>query len=484
MHFIHEDFLLGTKAARKLYHKYAEAEPIFDYHCHLSPGDIAENRRFKNLFEIWLEGDHYKWRAMRSNGVAERYCTGDATPHEKFKAWAATVPYTLRNPLYHWTHIELKRYFGITELLDEKTADRVWKKANDKLATAELTAQGILKKFNVKVVCTTDDPTDDLEHHRAFAAQGHWTRLLPAFRPDKALAVHQPAGFNKWVDRLAEAANVDVGSFSTFLDALRLRHDFFHTRGCRLSDHGLTCCHADFCSERIASSVFERARRGEAVTPHEHSQYASFLMLFFGHLDASKGWTKQLHLGALRSNNTRLLKLVGPDTGFDSIGDWPQCSALAAYLDRLDQENSLPKTILYNLNPADNYAFATMIGNFQDGTIPGKIQFGSGWWFLDQKEGMEWQLNSLSNLGLLSRFIGMITDSRSFMSYPRHEYFRRTLCNLVGREMENGELPDDEKLLGQMIRNVCYANARNYMSFPGVSEDAFRKRSAAKKHPR
>ena len=466
MPFIHEDFLLSTKTARKLYHQYAETEPIFDYHCHISPRDVAANRQFKNLFEIWLEGDHYKWRAMRTNGVAECFCTGQAGPFDKFKAWAATVPHALRNPLYHWTHLELKRYFGITDLLDEKTADKIWKKANEKLATPELTAQGILKKFKVKVVCTTDDPVDNLEHHRAFASQGHPTKMLPAFRPDWALTVNQPAGFNKWVEQLAAASNIDINGFSAFLTALRKRHDFFHAQGCRLSDHGLNYCFSDFCSDKAAAAIFDKARRGEFVSPPEHGQFASFMMLFFGQLDAKKSWTKQLHIGALRSANTRRLKQLGPDTGFDSIGDWPQCSALAAYLDRLDQENSLPKTIIYNVNPADNYACAAMIGNFQDGTIPGKIQFGSGWWFLDQKEAMERQMNALSNLGLLSRFIGMITDSRSFMSYPRHEYFRRTLCNLIGRDMESGLIPNEEKLVGPMIRNICYANAKQYMAFP------------------
>jgi glucuronate isomerase len=470
MPFIHEEFLLSCKTARKLYHEYAETEPIFDYHCHISPRDIAANRRFKSLFEIWLEGDHYKWRAMRTNGVAERFCTGQADPFDKFKAWAATVPHTLRNPLYHWTHLELKRYFGITDLLDEKSAGRIWRQANEQLAAPELAAQGILKKFKVKVVCTTDDPADNLEHHRAFATQGHPTRMLPAFRPDKALTVHQPASFNPWVEQLAAASNVDINGFSAFVTALKQRHDFFHAQGCRLSDHGLNHCFADFCSEKTAADIFARTRRGKAVSPREHGQFASFMMLFFGRLDAARGWTKQLHLGALRSANTRLLKQLGPDTGFDSIGDWPQASALALYLDRLDQENALPKTIVYNLNPADNYAVAAMIGNFQDGKFPGKLQFGSGWWFLDQKEGMEWQMNALSNLGLLSRFIGMITDSRSFMSYPRHEYFRRTLCNLIGRDVESGLLPADEKLTGPMIRNLCYANARDYLAFPGVPD--------------
>jgi len=468
MSFIHDDFLLGTKIARKLYHKYAEPEPIFDYHCHIPPKDIAENRQFKNLFEIWLEGDHYKWRAMRGNGVAERFCTGSATPEQKFNAWAATVPRALRNPLYHWTHLELKRYFGITDLLSEKTALKIWKTANARLATPVLTTQGILKKMNVKVVCTTDDPADDLGHHRAFAKQGHPTKMLPAFRPDKALAVNQPACFNKWVEQLAAAANTDINGFGAFISALEKRHEYFHSQNCRLSDHGLNHCFADFCSEAAAAAIFDKARKGQAVTPQENSQFASFMMVFFGRLDARRGWTKQLHLGALRGNNTRLLAQVGPDTGFDSIGDFPQAQALAAYLNRLDSDNLLPKTIIYNVNPVDNYVFATMIGNFQDGTIPGKIQFGPGWWFLDQKEGMEWHLNALSNLGLLSRFVGMITDSRSFMSYPRHEYFRRTLCNLIGRDIKNGLIPDDEKLVGTMIKNICYANAKNYMAFPGV----------------
>lgn len=482
--FIHEDFLLGSKAARRLYHKYAAEEPIFDYHCHIPPKDIAENRTFRNLFEIWLEGDHYKWRAMRSNGVPEKYVTGSASPEEKFHAWAKTVPHTLRNPLYHWTHLELKRYFGITDLLEAKSAAKVWKKANAMLATPALSTQGILKKMKVKVVCTTDDPVDFLEHHRAFAKQGHPTRMLPAFRPDKALAVDQPMAFNAWADKLAEVSGRQIGNFSSFLEALDDRHAFFHEQGCRLSDHGMDHCFADFCTQKEAASVFEKARAGKAVTPREHVRYASFLMLYFGHLDAKRGWTKQLHLGALRNNNARLLGSLGPDTGFDSIGDDPQARTLAAYLNRLDSENLLPKTVIYNLNPADNYVFATMIGNFQDGTVPGKIQYGSGWWFLDQKEGMEWQVNALSSLGLLSRFIGMITDSRSFMSYPRHEYFRRTLCNLIGRDIEQGLIPDDESLVGPMIRNICYANARDYMNFPGVADGALHKTKSKNKKTR
>jgi glucuronate isomerase len=466
MKFIHEDFLLSTRTARRLYHQYAEDEPIFDYHCHLPPRDIAENRQFRNLFEIWLEGDHYKWRAMRSNGVDERFCTGDAGPYAKYQAWAATVPHTLRNPLYHWTHLELKRYFGIDELLDESSAARIWKKTNEQLATPAFTTQNILKRCRVNYVCTTDDPTDDLRYHQTLARSGIATSVLPAFRPDKALTVHQPEALNRWLDALAKATDKEISTLSDLLDALRARHDFFHQNGCRLSDHGMNQSYADFCSEKVASAVFAKARRGIAAGPEDQARYASFMMLFFGHLDAEKGWTKQLHLGAMRNNNTRMMRQLGPDTGFDSIGDFPQAEALARYLDRLDQENMLPRTIIYNLNPADNYVFATMLGNFQGGGIPGKIQFGSGWWFLDQKEGIEWQINALSSLGLLSRFVGMLTDSRSFMSYPRHEYFRRVLCNLIGRDMEDGELPDDEALVGNMIKNICYENAVRYFRFP------------------
>ena len=466
MKFIHEDFLLQTRAGRRLYHQFAEPEPILDYHCHLSPRDIAENRQFNDLFEIWLEGDHYKWRAMRSNGVAERFCTGAAKPFEKFQAWAATVPHTVRNPLYHWTHLELKRYFGIDDLLDEESAARIWKKANQQLATPELTAQGILKSFNVASLCTTDDPVDDLRHHEAIAGSGLATRVLPAFRPDSALAVHDPVQFNRWIRQLEQAANVDIVDFASFLEALSLRHDYFHAHGCRLSDHGLDQCYANFCSMKAAAAIFARVRRGRAISPEHQSQFVTFMMLFFGRLDSDKGWTKQLHLGALRNNNHRQLQELGPNTGFDSIGAFPQATALAAYLDALDREHALPKTIIYNSNPADNYVFATMIGNFQDGTMPGKIQLGSGWWFLDQKQGMEWQMNALSNLGLLSRFVGMVTDSRSFMSYPRHEYFRRVLCNIIGRDVEAGEIPEDEMLLGPMIRNICYGNAQRFFGFP------------------
>ena len=463
MAFIHEDFLLNNRTARRLYHEYAASEPILDYHCHLPPQDVAANRQFRNLFEIWLEGDHYKWRAMRTNGVDERFCTGDAKPEEKFMAWARTVPNTLRNPLYHWTHLELKRYFGIDELLDEKSAPGIWERANAQLATDGLRAHGILGKFKVKAVCTTDDPTDDLSCHKAIAASGLATKVFPTFRPDKALNVHLPEVFNAWVARLEAASGVGVGNLGDFVDALRQRHDFFHEMGGRLSDHGINHPFADFPTESEAAGIFVRARKGQAATAAEHAKFAAHMMFVFGCFDAERGWTKQLHLGARRNNNTRRFKELGPDVGFDSIGDWSQADALGGYLDRLDQENSLPKIVVYNLNPADNYVLATMMGNFQDGSIAGKCQFGSGWWFLDQKEAMQWQMNALSNCGLLSRFLGMLTDSRSFMSYPRHEYFRRVLCDLFGKDMESGELPDDLALVGGTIRNICYSNARNFL---------------------
>ena len=459
--FIHDDFLLQTRTARRLYHEYAKPEPILDYHCHLPPKDLAENRTFANLFEIWLEGDHYKWRAMRWNGVPERFITGDATPFEKFQAWASTVPHTLRNPLFHWTHLELSRYFGITELLNADSAQRIWDQANEQLPG--LSTQSILGKFRVTNVCTTDDPADDLAHHIALAKAGIATKVLPTFRPDKALAVHQPGAFNAWVTKLSENTGREIRNVESLLEAIKSRRDFFHSIGCRLSDHGPDRIHCEPCTEREARAIFNAVQFGRAASPGEHAGWSAFIMFFLGKLYAESGWTMQLHLGALRNNNTRLLRTLGPDTGFDSIGDNLHAAGLAGFLDKLDDEDALPRTILYNLNPADNYAFTTMAGNFQDGTIAAKVQIGSGWWFLDQKEGMEWQLNALSNLGLLSRFIGMVTDSRSFMSYPRHEYFRRVLCNLIGGDIESGELPDDEALTGPMIRNICHGNAKEYL---------------------
>lgn len=463
MNFIHDDFLLSTETARRLYHTYAAGQPILDYHCHLPPKDVAENRRFGNLFEIWLEGDHYKWRAMRANGIAENLCTGDADPYDKFLAWATTVPHTLRNPLYHWTHLELSRYFGIDDLLDESTAKSIWDRAGEQLAGDELTAHGILNKFDVRAICTTDDPTDDLADHRAIAESGLRARVYPTFRPDRALNVHLPEAFNEWTNRLAEVSDTTIGSIQDFQDALAARHQLFHDHGGRLSDHGLERCYAEFCSEATADAIFHKTRGGHAASPEEHRQFISYMMLFFGRLDAEKGWTKQLHLGAMRNNNRRLFRKIGPDIGCDSIGDYRQGEALSAYLGQLDDENALPRMVVYNLNPTDNYLIATMMGNFQDGKVAGKMQFGSGWWHLDQKEAMQWQLNALSNLGLLSRFIGMLTDSRSFLSYPRHEYFRRCLCNLIGREVENGEIPNDDALVGPMIENICFNNARDFL---------------------
>lgn len=462
--FLDENFLLSNDVARRLYHDYAAPQPILDYHCHLPVQDIAENRRFANLFEMWLEGDHYKWRAMRANGVPENYITGDASPYEKFLAWARTVPYTLRNPLYHWTHLELQRYFGISDLLDGTTAPKIWESANAALADG-LTAQKILQKFRVKTVCTTDDPTDDLRHHQKLAESNFPARVFPAFRPDKALWVGRP-DFLRWIDKLAGASNIDIRDFQTFLAALRKRHDDFHALGCRLSDHGLDHCYANPCSEEAAAAIFSKARSGNCISEEERIQFASFMMLFFGRLDAEKGWTKQLHLGALRNVNSAARARIGPDAGYDTIGDFPQIKPLGAYLDLLSRENALPRMILYNVNPSDTFAFATLIGSFQDGTQPGKLQYGSAWWFLDQKDGITAQVEALSNVGLLSRFIGMVTDSRSFMSYPRHEYFRRVLCDIIGRDVVRGELPHDEALLKRLVEDICYRNSHRYLQLP------------------
>lgn len=461
--FIIDAFLLHCDTARRLYESYAAPQPILDYHSHLSPADVAQDRRFHNLFEIALEGDHYKWRAMRANGIPERYCTGDASPKEKFLAWARTVPFTVRNPLYQWTHLELKRYFEIEELLNERTAASIWEQANSILLHGDLTARGILRRFDVQVLCTSDDPCDDLSHHQAINDSDCEFRMYPTFRPDKSLQVSAPEAFGAWVNKLATTSNIDVSDFAGFLRALEQRHTFFHECGCRLSDHGLDYCYANPCSETRAAAIFDKVRSGAAASQNEHDEFASYMMLFYGHLDAARNWTKQLHLGALRNVNSRRQSELGPDTGYDSIGDWPQAERLNKYLNLLDRENALPRTIIYNNNPTDNYAFATAAGSFQDSAIAGKIQFGSAWWFLDQREGIEWQLNALSAVGLLGRFTGMVTDSRSFMSFPRHEYFRRVLCNLIGGEMERGDLPRDENLMGSLIQGICFENARNYL---------------------
>jgi glucuronate isomerase len=463
MSFITEDFLLHTPTAKRLYHEFAADQPIIDYHNHLIPREIAENRQFQNLFEIWLAGDHYKWRAMRANGCSEKYVTGDATPREKFMAWANTVPNTVRNPLYHWTHLELKRYFGIDELLNGDSAPRIWDLTSEMLATPDLRVHSILARFKVLALCTTDDPADDLALHESIAKSGLNTRVYPAFRPDKALGVNDATAFNQWVDRLASAANVEIGTLQDFEEAIDKRHEFFHQHGARLSDHGLNHCFADFPTKAEAAAIFAKARSGHSAGEEEHNKFAAHMMLFFGKLDAKRGWTKQIHLGALRSVSKTGLRKLGPDTGFDSMGDFPQAEAVGAYMNRLEEDGALPKMILYNNNPVDNYPLATMVGNFQDGITPGKMQFGSGWWFLDTKEGIELQLNALSNVGLLSRFVGMLTDSRSMMSFPRHEYFRRVLCNLIGRDIENGEIPNDDSLVRPLIENICINNAKNYL---------------------
>ncbi len=465
MSFLDQNFLLSGATARHLYKNFAETEPILDFHCHLPPKDIAENREFANLFEIWLEGDHYKWRAMRACGEAERVCTGDAPPYEKFLAWARTVPYTLRNPLYHWTHLELKRYFGIDVLLDERTAPAIWEEANRVLRSG-LTAHAILRKFNVRAICTVDDPADTLDWHKKIAASDLSTAVLPTFRPDRAFQVTAVPQWNEWVHRLGREANLDIRTFRNFLAALSTRHDHFHVIGCRLSDHGLDSCFPGNPSEAAVAPVFEKLRAGKEVNEAERLAFGAYLMLFFGKLDAEKGWTKQIHLGARRNNNTRMYRKLGADTGFDSIGDFPQIDTLGAYLNYLEEEEKLPRMILYNNNPTQNYTFATMAGNFQGSGIRGKIQFGSGWWYLDQKEAIEWQINALSNCGLLSNFVGMLTDSRSFMSYPRHEYFRRVLCNLVGTDIEKGELPDDDALNGRMVKDICFGNAQRFLNLP------------------
>ena len=462
MSFIHRDFLLQTPAARRLFHDYAEAQPILDYHNHLSPRDIAGNRQFADLTEIWLEGDHYKWRAMRAAGVAERFITGDAAPRDKFLAWARVVPLTLRNPLYHWTHLELKRTFDIDELLDENSAPRIWDAANQQLALPENSARGLLQKFDVRALCTTDDPADDLNWHRQIAQSDCAARVYPTFRPDRALAVDNPAALQTWTEKLGQTCGRAIESLADLLQALEKRHHDFHAAGGRLSDHGLSRLPAQFATRDEAAETFHRALLGEAADFNSAQRFAGFLMLFFGALDARKGWTKQLHLGARRNNNAAMFEKLGADTGYDSIGDWSQIEGLGAYFNELNQADALPQTIVYNLNPADNYAIATMLGNFAGGG-KGKMQMGSGWWFLDQKEAMEWQINALSNAGLLSQFVGMLTDSRSWMSFPRHEYFRRVLCNLVGQEMENGLLPQDFDLVGGMIGRICYANARDYL---------------------
>jgi glucuronate isomerase len=465
--FMDENFLLQTETAQRLYHEHAATLPIIDYHCHLIPQMVAEDHRFRSLTEIWLGGDHYKWRAMRTNGVDERFITGtDTDDWQKFERWAETVPYTLRNPLYHWTHLELKTAFGITKLLNPQTAREIYEECNEKLAQPEYSARGMMRRYRVEAVCTTDDPIDSLEYHIATRESGFEVKMLPTWRPDKAMAVEVPTAFRAYVERLAEVSGVTISTYDDLLDALRRRHDFFAEQGCKLSDHGLEEFYAEPYTEAEIRAIYNKVYGGAELTTEEIWKFKSAMLVEFGRMDWEKGWTQQFHYGALRNNNTRMFRQIGPDTGFDSIGEFNTARAMSRFLDRLDVEGHLTKTILYNLNPCANEVVATMLGNFQDGTTAGKIQFGSGWWFLDQKDGMEKQMNALSALGLLSRFVGMLTDSRSFLSYPRHEYFRRTLCNLLGRDIENGELPAAEmKRIEGMVEDISYYNAKNYFQF-------------------
>ena len=461
--FITEDFLLQSKTAKALYHEHAAKMPIYDYHCHLPADKIATDHNFENLSQIWLNGDHYKWRAMRTNGVDETYITGRAPDFEKFQKWADTVPYCLRNPLYHWTHLELKKPFGITDkLLCPDTAKEIYDTCSQMLRTPEFSVRSLIQKANVKVICTTESPLDSLEHHKKIRDDGFEVKVHTAFRPDAALATEDITALNDWIDKLALAADTSISDFASYLEALGKRHKYFHDNGCRLSDYGLETAYAEDYTDSEIKKIFDKIRTKKELSPADSLKFKSAMMVELVTMDYQAGWVMQLHLGALRNNNTRMYKTLGPDTGFDSIGDFQTALPLAKFLDRLDKDNKLPKTILYNLNPADNELMTTMIGNFQDGSVPGKIQYGSGWWFLDQKDGMEKQINALSNLGLLSRFIGMLTDSRSFLSYSRHEYFRRILCNLLGQEVEAGLLPNDTELLGWMVEDICFNNAKDY----------------------
>jgi glucuronate isomerase len=460
--FMDEDFLLQTKTAKKLYHEHAADMPIYDYHCHLPAQEIAEDKQYDNIGEIWLGGDHYKWRAMRTNGIAEEFITGNASWRDKFRKWAETVPQTIRNPLYHWTHLELQRYFEIDTLLSPDTADEIFDACTAKLRTPEYSARNLMRKMNVKLVCTTDDPIDDLEYHKQIAADGFEINVLPTFRPDKAMNIADPKAYKKYVKQLADVSGVEIIDFATLLEAVDLRHEYFHSVGCRLSDHGVAYVPDAPADSAELDAIFSKVMRGGEPTLEESDEFQSAFLYVVGKLNHTRGWAQQFHVGVFRNNNSRLFKSLGPDTGFDSIADYRQGPGLIRLLDRLDHSNQLAKTILYNINPSDNELFATLIGNYQDGSVPGKIQFGSGWWFLDQKDGMEKQMNALSALGLLSRFVGMLTDSRSFLSYPRHEYFRRILCNLIGTDVENGEIPADMELLGSMVENICYNNAVSY----------------------
>ena len=463
--FLDDNFLLQNRTAEMLYHGHARDLPIIDYHCHLPPDEIAGDRQFENLSQAWLEGDHYKMRAMRANGVREKYITGDAPDNEKFMKWAATIPYTLRNPLYHWTHLELRRYFGIEGILKPSTAMNIYKEASTLLRTPEYSVRNLIKNKNVEVICTTDDPADNLRHHQKIRDLGYSVKILPAWRPDKAMAAGNPEVYNTYLDRLSEASGVSISSYHDLLQALQRRQEFFSSMGCKLSDHGIETFYAEDYTENEISSIFTKVRSGKQLSGSELLKLRSALLLHLTEKNHEFGWTQQFHIGALRDNNTRMIRLLGPDKGYDSIGDFEVGKAMSKLLDRLEMKEKLTRTIVYNLNPRDNELIVTMVGNFNDGITPGKMQYGSAWWFLDQKDGMEKQLNALSNLGLLGRFVGMLTDSRSFLSYPRHEYFRRILCNLIGKDVENGELPSDIEWLGKMVEGICYYNAKEYFNF-------------------
>lgn len=463
--FLDHNFLLQSQVAEYLYHEHAAKMPIIDYHSHLIPKQIADDIIFENITQAWLYGDHYKWRAMRANGLDERYCTGNASDWEKFEKWAETVPFTLRNPLYHWTHLELQRYFNITDLLNASSAQSIYRQSSELIKSQEMSVRGLLRKMKVEVVCTTDDPTDTLEFHKKLIADDFEIKVLPTWRPDKAMAIENNETYSKYINALAEISGIEINSYDKLIEALYKRHDYFHKLGCRLSDHGLENFYVESYTDSEIHEIFLKVLGQKEISASEVLKFKSAMLYEFSVMDHAKGWTQQFHVGAMRNNNTRMFKAIGPDTGFDSIGDYSLAYPMSRFLDRLANESKLSKTIIYNLNPADNDMMATMIGNFQDGTEPGKIQWGSGWWFLDQKDGIEKQLNSLSNQGLLSRFVGMLTDSRSFLSYPRHEYFRRILCNVIGNDVMNGELTYDKQLLGTTIENICYYNARNYFGF-------------------
>ncbi len=463
--FMDEDFVLQTKTAIRLYHEHAKHMPIYDYHCHLPPEEVAQDKQYDNIGECWLGGDHYKWRAMRTNGVKEEFVTGSAPWKAKFDKWAETVPQTLRNPLYHWTHLELQRYFDIDTLLSSATADEIYEECTAKLRTPEFSARNMMRKMNVKLVCTTDDPIDDLNDHQQIAAAGFECKVLPTFRPDKAANLADPEAYKAYIQSLEKSAGQEINNFEALVAAVDSRHDFFHSVGCRLSDHGVAYVPDAEASGAELDAIYNKVMTGGAATQEEQDKFLAAFLYEAAKMNHSRGWAQQFHVGVFRNNNTRLFNALGPDTGFDSIADYRQGPGFVKLLDRLDSSDQLAKSILYNINPSDNELFATMIGNYQDGSFPGKMQFGSGWWFLDQKDGMEKQMNALSVLGLLSRFVGMLTDSRSFLSYPRHEYFRRILCNLIGRDVENGELPADMDLLGEMIENISYNNAVEYFGF-------------------